>query len=305
MAARRADRTTAGSTPNTSGKKTARAGKAKILEAPPPDFVGNIVKVLVGPKKQPIFVHETHLGRNSGYMKACLRGKWTKSDDKIVTLEETDPQIFGIWARYVYTGQLQYLIDETTDRIGTNHATDRPEDDQGKGKTEGSQYNPLVQSQATKTLLTSCTTTDVEWPLLIDLYVLSHFLMDFPFCNRVIDKMLDKYRANGEWPCSHASLVFSETGPDTPLRHLITDFHVHLGLGKQVKQEVFENCMADQIAFLETVMEGVADLKWSKWEHEWLERPEPWDTDGCRYHIHRDEAEKKQCEKKGNRASKG
>ncbi|KAG8625858.1 hypothetical protein KVT40_006259 [Elsinoe batatas] len=194
-------------------------------------------------------------------------------------------------------GKLQYCVDEvgkaneedSGERIQETTATpaDTPASNPSSSSScpkarpaTPSRASPQITAEDKPDIITTSTNTDdPEWELLINLYLLGHFLLDLPFTNKVIDAMINKWHADQRWPCGYAGLVFRETGEDTPLRRLIVDFHIYMGLGRQTEQETFDTD-GDEVLFLKEVNRALGKLKWDRFEHEWFERPEPWEEDG-------------------------
>ncbi|KAF2223117.1 hypothetical protein BDZ85DRAFT_250052 [Elsinoe ampelina] len=300
-------------------REAAQRARQEMMCSYPLPIIGDTIVVEVGPKKRPLNYHKEALVKHSGYLAAHFR--FHRADGKVpsVSVSDHDPAVFIIWARYAYTGKLQYCLDEVSkadkedggeQTASTEETITTPADTPASNTPSPSscpESRPATASRPSRQpaaedkpdITTSTTTDDPEWQLLINLYLLGHFLLDLPFTNKVIDAMIDKWHADQRWPCGYAGLVFRETGEDTPLRRLIVDFHIYMGLGRQTEQETFDTD-GDEVLFLKEVNRALAKLKWDRFEHEWYERPEPWEEDGCRYHLHvgeEGEEERRECEK--------
>jgi hypothetical protein len=50
--------------------------------------------------------HESFLTSRSDFFRRAMNGNWTEADTRVVKLPEDDPNVFGLYLDYVYTGQL-------------------------------------------------------------------------------------------------------------------------------------------------------------------------------------------------------
>ncbi|KAF2642245.1 hypothetical protein P280DRAFT_260688 [Massarina eburnea CBS 473.64] len=67
-----------------------------------------IVTVKVGPDQhqQDFQIHKALLTHHSEYFRAALQGEWKEAEDRVVVLDDVEPDVFGIFATWLYTGKV-------------------------------------------------------------------------------------------------------------------------------------------------------------------------------------------------------
>ncbi|KAL3477662.1 hypothetical protein BJX99DRAFT_269739 [Aspergillus californicus] len=78
---------------------------------------GDTIKVLVGSKEQPFFVHETLVRMASPFFDKAMNHPWKESQERCVKLPEDDPRSFEIFAHWLYFGKLAVNSEETSIEI--------------------------------------------------------------------------------------------------------------------------------------------------------------------------------------------
>jgi hypothetical protein len=142
--------------------------------------------VIVGEEKKRCIIH-TFAVKTSGYFKTALNGNWRESKDREFTLPEFKPEIFEIYAQWLYTGRV--LLSGTASSEDLNY-------------------------KATLSLTR-----------LVKLYILGLFLLDTTFQNAVTDKLLETVEETSAIPGVSASAKTWPKLPDaSPLRRMLVRF---------------------------------------------------------------------------------
>ncbi|TKX22361.1 BTB/POZ domain-containing protein 19 [Elsinoe australis] len=226
--------------------KTMSGVRKPMDKTPCSTFAKEVVTVRVGPHNIGFIVHKDVLVKNSDYMKATMSKPWAG----IVSINDHDPVVFNIYVQYLYTGKIFSMSS--------------------------------ITAPPTPHLGTTVISEEDEWALLIDLYRLGDYLLDFKFINTIADAMVEKWRADHQFPIGYAAKVYEGSVSGCPLRKLIVDFHVHLGLGKHIDHGSLDTGEGTAEFVIDLVREFYAS-KGAIWEKDAVE---PWDTDPCRYHVH-------------------
>ena len=76
-----------------------------------------MITVRVGqePNEKDFLAHESYLTTQSEFFRRALHGKLQKAESRIVKLPEDDPEIFGLYLNYVYTGHLPTTCEAEKD----------------------------------------------------------------------------------------------------------------------------------------------------------------------------------------------
>ena len=69
-------------------------------------FYDDIVTINIGPKKQGFGVHKALLCNSSSYFKAALAGSFKEAKEGVISLEDEDPDVFGRFVMWLYSGYL-------------------------------------------------------------------------------------------------------------------------------------------------------------------------------------------------------
>ena len=123
---------------------------------------------------------------------------------------------------------------------------------------------------------------DREWDRLIGLYLMGDHFVDAKLMNASVDAMIDKWKTGKRWPLGYAHRIYENTMTGSPLRRLIVDFHVHLGVGMALARSSQQESDAPKEFFIDAITE-FAKVGAALFEKD---TPEPWDVDQCRYHVH-------------------
>jgi hypothetical protein len=67
------------------------------------------VAVLVGEEENIFMIQENVLCANSEFFARALKKEWAEGENRQVHLRDTDPDVFAVWAKWLYTGRLCYL----------------------------------------------------------------------------------------------------------------------------------------------------------------------------------------------------
>ncbi|PNS19909.1 hypothetical protein CAC42_7876 [Sphaceloma murrayae] len=247
--------------------KSAHRVTKRITNTPCPDFTGEVVIVKVGQAATPVVVHEALLLKSSEHMRAVLSYRWMAapaSNVKTATLIDSEVETFNACVRYIYSGYIYTCPPKP-------QASDLAD-----------MTNPPVHRGG----------EHMEWRTLINLYLLGEYLIDTGFVNAVVDAMIDKWRADRLYPVGYVAQVYNATAKGSPLRKLLVDCHVHLGLGKEIKHGGVD-ANEGTLEFMIDVNEEWASAGAASWEKD---AAEPWDNDPCRYHVHDQKVPKTACQ---------
>lgn len=66
------------------------------------DLTGPVVTILVGPAEKSVFIHRTLLTSKSAFFNAALAGPWAESTTGIIRLSDEDPELFSLYASWIY-----------------------------------------------------------------------------------------------------------------------------------------------------------------------------------------------------------
>ncbi|KAF2802713.1 uncharacterized protein BDZ99DRAFT_428117 [Mytilinidion resinicola] len=72
---------------------------------------GEGLKVLVGPKEVPFFVHEGPVRVSSKFFDNAMKGPWTEAAERCVRLRDDEPDVFSIYHDWLYTRMLSTAHD--------------------------------------------------------------------------------------------------------------------------------------------------------------------------------------------------
>lgn len=78
------------------------------------DIDQTIVFLKIGPDKKVFSVHKEIFSRQSPYFSALFSGHWKEGKKKSVTLNDADPDVFGIAMNWLYTGHISKALAENT-----------------------------------------------------------------------------------------------------------------------------------------------------------------------------------------------
>lgn len=67
------------------------------------------VAVHVGEEGKIFLIHENVICANSEYFARALKKEWAEGENRQIHLRDTDPDVFAVWAKWLYTGRLCYL----------------------------------------------------------------------------------------------------------------------------------------------------------------------------------------------------
>lgn len=80
---------------------------------------GRSVKVLVGPEEVEYVFHEELLKQHSDFAAAALRNGWKEAEERVIRLSEEDPEIFDIFATFLYEGKIWTSREKDVYRAGS------------------------------------------------------------------------------------------------------------------------------------------------------------------------------------------
>ncbi|KAF2241958.1 hypothetical protein BU26DRAFT_387892, partial [Trematosphaeria pertusa] len=82
-----------------------------------------LVTVRVGkePESKDFVAHESILTSRSEFFRRALNGNWEEAHAHIVHLPEDEPDIFGIYLNYVYTGRLHTMSVDSEELATLDH----------------------------------------------------------------------------------------------------------------------------------------------------------------------------------------
>lgn len=206
------------------------------------DFSESIT-VLVGDGKKPkqFVVHKCYLTKTSDFLSAALNGAWREAKNGRINLPNVEPRAFECYIQWLYTGEVPVEF--------------------GKQGT------------------TNMEVAFVAYDLLMDLYMLGHFLLDAGFQNAVIDSTLKTKRETTIYPgAGSIRQIWDETPEDCTMKRLITRWWVSSCKPTSVEKE--KHLPAD---FQVALLQGFIELRNN---NNMLSRPS-YDT-RCDYHEHDD-----------------
>jgi hypothetical protein len=84
--------------------------------------LSDLVTVKIGPEKKTYSVHASFLTYHSEYFRAALNGSWKEAEDRVVTLEDVEPDAFEVFVDWLYTQQIPAELKEQLDNFATTDA---------------------------------------------------------------------------------------------------------------------------------------------------------------------------------------
>jgi hypothetical protein len=66
---------------------------------------GEVVTILIGPKKKRYIIHKDIICHHSEYFRTAYNGRWKESDEG-VSLEDVEVEVFNVFVHWLYTQQL-------------------------------------------------------------------------------------------------------------------------------------------------------------------------------------------------------
>lgn len=155
----------------------------------------NLITITVGEnhKAEKFLIHDFLLKEHSKFFEAALNGPWKEGREKKLNLPDDEPDVFGAYVEYLFTGKIATATETTADKIS----------------------EPVITS---------------EFRFQAKLYVLGEKLLDDKFCDCTLRAMgeLCKTRTAGGaryYPnASTVSIIYKGTASASPMRK----FLVHL-----------------------------------------------------------------------------
>ncbi|CAI7671915.1 unnamed protein product [Penicillium bialowiezense] len=75
-------------------------------------LTGPVCTVKVGPNKESFSIHEKLISSCSPFFDTALAGPWKEASEHSVKLPEDEPEIFTLYVRWLYSGQINPLSDQ-------------------------------------------------------------------------------------------------------------------------------------------------------------------------------------------------
>ena len=83
---------------------------------------GRAIRIIVGPDKKDIYVHESLLQASSEYFGGMLRGQWEEAKRGVVILDDIDAEIFLVYQSFLYFAKVETKFGAIQeDQIVTEH----------------------------------------------------------------------------------------------------------------------------------------------------------------------------------------
>ncbi|OSS48928.1 hypothetical protein B5807_06918 [Epicoccum nigrum] len=160
------------------------------------------ITVVVGPKREKIYVHETILSSSSAYLKNALKLEWQKPGEKEIKLRDVDIASFRTYINWLYTGRFKMTKDPA----------DKP-----KAKTGD---DPAV--------------FDPEWTRWTHCYELVNFLQDNDCKDSLIDMAIEKMMSDTAYVAELPNLIYSTSHSRSPSMKLAVDIAVNVWSGDTI-----------------------------------------------------------------------
>ncbi|KAF2650754.1 hypothetical protein K491DRAFT_720471 [Lophiostoma macrostomum CBS 122681] len=157
-----------------------------------------IVRVGTLSSQKDFVVHEGIICPRSEFFCRTMNGNWSTAKDRVVILEDADPDIFAIYLNLVYTNRLPTM----------------------ECSSDGNTILLMTKAQIQE-----------EYTRLSKLYILSERFLDREAKNTIIAALLElsKERSNAGWVCAPPevaiNLVYEETHGGSPIQRLFVDIY--------------------------------------------------------------------------------
>ncbi|KAK4542383.1 hypothetical protein LTR36_006840 [Oleoguttula mirabilis] len=164
----------------------------------PASFDAEIITVFVGPCRNKLSVHGSHLGRTSDFFRAALKTQWKEGQAREVTLQDDDEKTVQMYLTFAYTGDIACKEE---------HADESPD--------------AAIHTR--------------EYSLLAHAYVFGEKYQDIRFKNAVLAAFIAKGRVQDVndtywYPTdTEIDVLYRGTPPKSPARRLMVDLHVAAG----------------------------------------------------------------------------
>ncbi|KAF2223116.1 hypothetical protein BDZ85DRAFT_263013 [Elsinoe ampelina] len=233
---------------------------------PSKSFGNSMLSLYCGNSLSPLLIYENLACQHSGFFKARCSFNELIGGSNSCHIADYGPDLMEMYNSYLCTGSVfsrQPSTEGVKPKKITIHGSTMSED-------------------------------DIEWLLLAELHIMGGFLLDTKFQNIIIDAMFEKLQSDGDAPLILAEGIYSHTPPGDPLRRMLVDLHVYLWHGECIESAGATDAQNEADFMYQVAKELLAvnargPLK---------DAAKPWDLDGCRYHIHGSDAEKRSCKSK-------
>ncbi|PPJ55878.1 hypothetical protein CBER1_03767 [Cercospora berteroae] len=142
---------------------------------------------------------------NSKFFEAALNRQWIEGQEKKVNLPDDDPDIFSIYADWLFTGKIASKPEQSEQSEQRSHVANWPDVSEEQ----------IIQAE---------------------LYVLGEKLMDDAFCDYILRALVEvgKMKAwvghEGYMPCRTAiRTIYNGTKHDSPMRKFLVDMYGYHG----------------------------------------------------------------------------
>jgi hypothetical protein len=142
------------------------------------DTFQNQLKVIVGAEKAEVFISIDLVTQHSGFFKGACNEQWNSGRTKTVILDHEEPEIFGVFLNWLYTGSIQSSVD----------FVELQELDRRGGKDFDNGFSARFGNKETAALFNSA--LEKQWMKLAKCFVLSHYLIAPDFHNLVTDMIV-------------------------------------------------------------------------------------------------------------------
>lgn len=145
--------------------------------------LSTMVTILVGEQKAKFVIHQEFLTFHSEYFRGCLESGFIETATKVVELEHTTPEAFGLFVQWIYTKN-----------ISQKSSSDPPKSD-----------DSILAAKD-----------------LVELWILSDYLAIPELQNKTIAMLLRAWSMRGV-PIRYCINVYQSTAVGSPLRQLVVD----------------------------------------------------------------------------------
>ena len=136
-------------------------------------------------------MHKDLLIKHSEFFRAALSEPWKEAEERAVTLPCDEPEIFSIFCRFLYTGQIFSIKDGDYKMTPVPEAPNRHR--------------------------------DAEWGRLPDAWILGEKLLSTSFKDATVDAIIAKVVDRNAWPTAMQEDIYPKSSGSSKIRKLLVD----------------------------------------------------------------------------------